>query len=237
MSVKAVLFDLDGTLLPMDLRVFFGEYFKLLTAKLAPYGYEDPKALIRTMWQGVAKVCENDGKRKNGEVFWDYFASVYGEKVREHVPVIDRFYLEEFEKVKEVCGFDPEANKTVKALKEKGLKCVIATKPIFPLQAILKRMEWAGLDKNDFEFCTSYDVCSFCKPQKEYYEEVAALLGLSTEECLMVGNDVDDDMPAEKSGMKVFLLTNHLINTDNKDISNYRQGNFQNLIEYINELI
>ena len=237
MSIKAVLFDLDGTLLPMDLKVFFGTYFKLLTAKLAPYGYEDPKALVKTMWQGVDKVCENDGKRKNSEVFWEYFASVYGESVKDHIPIIDRFYLEEFDAVKTVCGYNPDANKAVKELKGKGLKCVIATKPIFPIQAITKRMEWAGLDENDFEFCTSYDLCSFCKPQKEYFEEIASNLGISPAECLMVGNDVDDDMPAEKCGMKVFLLTNDLINKDNKDISSYRQGDFEDLIEYVNELI
>jgi FMN phosphatase YigB (HAD superfamily) len=98
-------------------------------------------------------------------------------------------------------------------------------------------MEWAGLDENDFEFCTSYDLCSFCKPQKEYFEEIASNLGISPAECLMVGNDVDDDMPAEKCGMKVFLLTNNLINKDNKDISSYKQGDFGDLIEYVNELI
>lgn len=237
MSIKAALFDLDGTLLPMNQRVFFEEYFKLLTAKLAPYGYEDPKALVKTMWQGVDRVCVNDGKRKNSEVFWEYFVSVYGENVKNHIPIIDRFYLEEFDAVKTVCGYNPEANKTVKVLKEKGLKCVIATKPIFPPQAILKRMEWAGLDGNDFELVTSYDVCNFCKPQKEYFEEIASKLGVSPEECLMVGNDVDDDMPAEESKMKVFLLTDCLINSQNKDISNYRQGSFVDLIEYVNELI
>ena len=97
MAIKAVLFDLDGTLLPMDQRAFFREYFKLLTAKLAPIGYDDPKAFVKAMWQGVDKVCNNDGKRKNCEVFWEFFSSVYGEKVKEHIPVIDQFYFEEFD--------------------------------------------------------------------------------------------------------------------------------------------
>ena len=45
MGIKVVLFDLDGTLLPMDQDVFVKTYFKGIAAKLAPYGYE-PKALI-----------------------------------------------------------------------------------------------------------------------------------------------------------------------------------------------
>lgn len=34
--IKAILFDLDGTLLPMDQDEFTKGYFNLLAAKLAP---------------------------------------------------------------------------------------------------------------------------------------------------------------------------------------------------------
>ena len=52
----------------------------------------------------------------------------------------------------------------------------------------------------------------------------------------MVGNDVDEDMIAEKLGMKVFLLTDCLLNKNGKDISGYRQGSFAELMEYISEV-
>ena len=45
MSIKAVLFDLDGTLLPMDQDVFLKSYLGSLSKKLAPAGY-DPKAIL-----------------------------------------------------------------------------------------------------------------------------------------------------------------------------------------------
>ena len=38
MKLKAVLFDLDGTLLPMDQEVFIQSYFKHLARLLAPLG-------------------------------------------------------------------------------------------------------------------------------------------------------------------------------------------------------
>ena len=60
-------------------------------------------------------------------------------------------------------------------------------------------------------------------------------LGLDPKECLMVGNDVSEDMIAEKLGMKVFLLTDCIINKENKDIDQYPNGGFQELIEYINK--
>ena len=52
----------------------------------------------------------------------------------------------------------------------------------------------------------------------------------------MVGNDVGDDMVAQELGMKVFLLTDCLINKHNVDISVYPHGSFEELMEYIRTL-
>ena len=48
LKLTTVLFDLDGTLLPMDRDVFVKDYFGRLARKLAPYGYE-PKKLIEAV--------------------------------------------------------------------------------------------------------------------------------------------------------------------------------------------
>ena len=62
-------------------------------------------------------------------------------------------------------------------------------------------------------------------------------LGVSAEECLMVGNDVGDDMVARELGMKVFLLTDCLINKNEEDISVYPNGSFTDLLDYVKTLI
>lgn len=237
MRLKAVLFDLDGTLLPMDLEEFFKEYFKLLAKKLYPYGYDDPKTLVKVVWGGVDAVQKNDGSLLNGELFWRTFRKHYGEESAEHMPVLDDFYRNEFQQLKSICGFNPDANGAIKTIKGKGLKTVVATKPIFPASAIESRMIWAGLDLNDFEYYTDYDQCRFCKPDSRYYKEIADRLGLDTAECLMVGNDVSEDMTAEQVGMKVFLLTDCLINSENKDISRYNRGGYKELLDYIEQSI
>ncbi len=237
MKIKAVLFDLDGTLLPMDLRVFFGNYFKLLAEKLAPYGYDDPKKLVKVIWGGVDEVVKNDGSRINEDVFWEFFNKEYPQNICDQKELLKDFYLNEFQKLKEVCGYNSEADKAVKAIKQKGLRTVVATKPIFPDEAILSRINWAGFCVSDFEYYTSYEKCTFCKPDVRYYKQIADKLELSPEECLMVGNDVSEDMPAEQIGMKVFLLTDCLINSENKDISHYRCGSFKELLDYVDALI
>ena len=84
---------------------------------------------------------------------------------------------------------------------------------------------------------TTYENCSYCKPNPEYYREIIKQLGVKPEECLMVGNDVGDDMVAETLGMKVFLLTDCLINNGEKDISGYPQGDFTQLFRFIDEVL
>ena len=60
---------------------------------------------------------------------------------------------------------------------------------------------------------------------------------MKPEECLMVGNDVREDMVTEQLGMKTFLLTDCLINKENIDISQYPNGGFTQLHTYLKELL
>ncbi len=235
MAVTTVLFDLDGTLLPMDQDIFIKTYFKHLAVKLAPLGYE-PQKLIQTIWNGTMAMIGNDGSRPNLDAFWEYFVQVYGQDSLGHKPIIDGFYTQEFSRVQEVCGFAPMAKEIVESLKAAEKTVVLATNPIFPAVATEKRIRWAGLTPEDFVLYTTYENSSFCKPNPKYYTEILEKIGRTPEECLMVGNDVTEDMITETMGMKVFLLTDCLINKDGKDISAYPHGSFPELKEYLTRL-
>ena len=235
MSITTILFDLDGTLLPMDQDSFVRAYFGLLAAKLGPHGYE-AQPLIKAIWAGTAAMVKNDGSKTNEAAFWDYFAGLYGENARADEPIFAEFYHTDFQKVQDVCGFDPRAAETVAALKDMGFTLVLATNPIFPAIATESRMRWAGLNQQDFVHYTTYENSSYCKPNPNYYREVLSRIGVSPENCLMVGNDATEDMVAESLGMKVFLLTDCLINKQGKDISAYPHGSFDALMDYIRTL-
>lgn len=232
--IKVVLFDLDGTLLPMDQEEFMKAYMGTMAKKLAPHGYE-PEKLAGSVWGGVKAMVLNDGSRTNEEAFWDTFCGVFGEKAREDIPIFDDYYKNEFQTVKESCGYDARAKEVVMKLKEKGYRVALATNPLFPSVATESRIKWAGLEPTDFEVFTTYECCSFCKPNPKYYLEVLEKLGVTPEECMMVGNDVTEDMMTKDLGMQVFLLTGSLINKDNKDISEYPNGGFDELLAYIEE--
>ena len=235
MQITTVLFDLDGTLLPMDQDLFLKAYLGALAKKLAPHGY-DPRQLVDAVWAGTAAMVKNDGSTSNEEAFWNRFCTVLGKDCRNDEPIFRHFYEHEFQNVKEVCGFDPRAAETVRCLKEKGLRVALATNPLFPAVATHSRVRWTRLEPEDFEHITVYENSCRCKPNPGYYRDILDTLGVTPGECLMVGNDADEDLIAETLGMKVFLLTDCLINKSEKDLTPYPRGSFSELLEYIGTL-
>lgn len=233
--LKTVMFDLDGTLLPMDQKEFTDAYFGALTGKLAAHGY-DPRAFAETMWNGIVAMMKNDGTRTNEQAFWNVFDGVFGEKSKADRHVFDEFYAVEFDGIKAHCGYSERAARAIREIKSRGLRVVLATNPFFPMVAQRKRLGWAGCDPDDFELITSYENSSACKPNPAYFAEILNKIGCTPDECIMAGNDATEDMCAEKIGMRTFLLTECLINKDDIDISVYPRGGFDELIDYIDKI-
>ena len=235
MKITTILFDLDGTLLPMDQEIFAKSYVKGLASTAASAGYE-PKEFAAAVMDGTEAMVRNTGDKTNEKAFWDTLVNIYGESVMDNYHMFDEFYLTDFQKIKGVCGFEMKAADLIKVVKEKGFRVALATNPLFPEIATASRIRWAGLNPEDFALYTTYENSSYCKPNLNYYKAILEKLDVSPEECLMVGNDVDEDMITAQLGMKVFLLTDCLINKNNIDISTYPQGSYGDLILYIEKI-
>lgn len=232
MKYEMVLFDLDGTLLPMDQKAFVNGYFKFLCKKLAPYGYQ-PEELVSAIWNGTGAMVKNTGKVTNEEAFWECFSKELGPKVFEHKYLFDDFYANEFTNAEIFCGFNKKAAETVDEIKKRGYRTALATNPIFPSVATETRIRWSGCKKEDFELYTTYENSHYCKPNPDYFLEVCERLSVDPKNCLMVGNDAREDTAAAKVGMDVFLITDCLINEDNSDIGVFPNGSFDALLEYL----
>lgn len=233
--MTTILFDLDGTLLPMQQDEFTMAYFDRLSKKLAPYGYE-PKRLIDGVWQSTKAMVMNNGKQTNEQVFWKEFAGIFGDKVYSDADKFDKFYETDFDKLKSHCSYNKQANQTIQTLKEKGFTLVLASNPIFPMAAQKKRMLWAGVNPDNFALITSYENSHYCKPNPLYYKEIIEKIGVKPGDCLMVGNDTTEDAAAMSVGVDFFLLTDCLLNNERKDISKYSRGSFMQLLNYIDKL-
>lgn len=234
--IKAVLFDLDGTLLPMDADEFIVAYYRYLNPLMEPHGYE-PQLLMDTVERGIYAMAQNDGAATNETVFWRVFEQQYGERSKADRPLLDRFYRDEFGKIAAICHPTPYAKQAVDRIKKSGCRIVLATNPFFPAVATEQRICWAGLEPSDFERYTTYEDTYHCKPNLDYYRDILNALDLRADECLMVGNDVGEDMIARDLGMQVFLLTDHLINRKDADISAYPHGSFPELLQFLDTLL
>ena len=208
-----IFLDLDGTLLTMSQDDFIGSYFKLLTTRLAPMGFE-PRAVIDALWKGTGAMVQNDGTLPNSARFWEYFSRAFGLSASAAASAraqCDDFYSREFNEVGKLNAPTGDAPaRAVRALKEKGYRVVLATNPVFPAVALDTRLGWIGLRPSDFELCTHYENSGYCKPNLEYYRELCRRLGVSPSDCMMVGNSIKEDMCAARLGMETYLVTGYI---------------------------
>jgi len=231
-EITTILFDMDGTLLPMELEHFTKTYFQLLAKKAAPYGYE-LESLVAAVWKGTKAMVQNDGSIPNDQRFWKVFAGELGEDILALRPVFDQFYADEFNGAKTATRENPLAKRAVEGAKRAGLRVILATNPLFPAVGVATRLRWVGLASEDFSYVTSYENSSYCKPNPAYYTQLLERTGKRPGECLMVGNDVREDvLAAQQAGLRAYLVTDCLENAHGDDISGLDRGSFGELMKF-----
>ncbi len=233
--ITTVMFDMDGTLIPFEQDEFIKAYFGELCKKLAPLGYE-PKHTVDSIWAGTRAMIKNDGTRLNSELFWEVFNSM-NEGMPDAKPLCDEFYTKEFNRAQSIVKYSVDRKPLIDRLRAKGLKVVLATNPLFPSDGMNTRMSWVGLSPENFDHVTHYDNSTYCKPFPGYFKEIMGRLGVQPEECIMIGNSVQDDMAAVKAGLKVFLVPEFLENPQNADYSALPQGTLDEAVEYVMSLL
>jgi FMN phosphatase YigB (HAD superfamily) len=87
-----------------------------------------------------------------------------------------------------------------------GMRVAVATNPIFPLEAVRHRLDWAGLGDLPVHVITTYEVMHATKPLPAYFRETAEMLGVEPRACLMVGDDPLLDLPAADVGMRTYYV-------------------------------
>lgn len=235
MKFKAILFDMDGTLVPMDTHTFTSGYFKFLFKKLAPYGV-DPNTFPRNMWAGVAAMVKNDGSITNEEAFWKVFEKLTGlDKEVINAQCLD-FYGNEFQQAKQFTEENPLAKEAIRIAREKADLVILATNPLFPMVGQYTRMSWVDLKPSDFDLITSYEEDRYCKPNPMYFTSVCQRMGIDPKDCLMIGNDENEDMYAgAQAGLNCYLVTNWMIPSEEHPWSGPK-GTFAELVEMLKSL-
>lgn len=237
-DIKAVLFDLDGTLLDIDIDFFLQKYFERMVALARQFGIAGHDSLVQHIWRSTeAMIANKDVHRTNQEVFEEAFFRDFPEPPETMKPFFDHFYEYSFASLKDCCQPYPLVADIMAKVFAKGLRVVIATNPLFPLTALQHRLNWAGVGSFPYELITSYEVMHFTKPHVEYYHEIIDFLGLKPGECLMVGNDVYEDLSAARTGMKTFLLKERLLNHHNLPVKADWEGYLPDLANLVDKIV
>lgn len=233
--MKAILFDLDGTLLPLDEKLFVDIYFTELSKVFSEYNIESNK-LVEAIWTATHEIIKNDGKKTNEEAFWEKFKSIINIDLSNVKEVLEKFYANEFfTKLKKCSAENNLAKVAVNLAKKNGRKVVLATNPVFPIDALV-RLKWTGLDIDDFDYVTHYSNSSFSKPNPKYYLDLCEKLDVEPKECLMIGNDERQDIfAASSAGMNCYLVTDYLYTYPECKV-NCEKGSFKDLIEKLKVL-
>lgn len=230
---KAVLFDLDGTLLNIDMDYFLKHYFRKMVELAAKMGYKEGNRLVNQVWRSTeVMIADLDPKSSNEEIFMRDFCQSWPYSPEEITSFFGRYYQECFPRLEGFCSPFPGIPEMVNYIIKQDLKVVIATNAVFPMSALQERIRWAGLGDHDFELVTSYEIMHFCKPHVQYYEEIAEKIGVNPGECLMIGNDTGEDLPASKIGMKTFLVEDMLIDKGSTHQPDWR-GRLPDLFEFV----
>lgn len=226
--IKAILFDLDGTLLPMNDEEFISTYFKLLCNKFSNSGYE-PNKLKQTILNGTYIMMQNNGSKTNEQAFWDYFVNIYGEEKLTDKLLFDNFYLNEFKQVKNICKENNKAKNLINFCKENFEYVILATSPVFPKSAVLTRMNFINLTEKDFDLITTYEDFHYAKPNPNYFLEILNKFNLKPDEAIMFGNsELEDFYGATKAGIKTYIVGDNIVK-DNKNTYSYTHIKFDEI--------
>jgi len=207
--LKAVLFDLDDTLLGNSMGTFLPAYFQALTRYLEHL--IPPERLIAQLMRATEAMDANHNRQVTNE---EAFAAVFYPALKPDRLTLERafrrFYAQEFPKLQRLTKRRREARLLVEWAFERDLQVAVATNPLFPRVAVQQRLAWADVSVDDFSYAlvTTYENMHATKSHPAYYREILTRLGCHPGECLMVGDSWEMDvLSASAVGLHVYWIT------------------------------
>jgi HAD superfamily hydrolase (TIGR01549 family) len=234
--ITHLLVDLDDTLLQNSMEIFAPPYYKALSTYLAEQ--VSPQVMLPKLLEGTEAMMKNSDPTTTLEHAFDLVfypgIGLSKEKIR---PCLEEFYDTIFPTLKKYTNEIPAAKVMISEALQLGLKIIVATNPLFPLKAIRHRLEWAGLPPKDIPYTlvACYETFHFTKPNPAYYKEILDKVNITSEECVMVGNDLEMDIqPAKSIGIKCFRIENDSTASNRKN--GYTSGMQDQVIPWIKSL-
>lgn len=234
--IKAILFDLDGTLLNVEMDAYISGYVRGLASH-----FSDLANRCRFADTVVATAFDllkaDQGEQTMEELFLNLLEErlgIEGALFRER---LNQFCHNGLQRLAPLVRPFPKARRILQECFDNGLRVIVATNPVFPRPVVEARLKWGQLDDFPFELITSYENSRYCKPHRQYFEDILSSQGLNPQQSMMVGNDTEYDMPAQRAGITTFLLDTCLIDRHNRSAHADFRGSHQDLLELVRCII
>jgi len=230
-KIKFLLLDLDGTLIKFDLNIFIQNYLRLIQNSFShlPFARSVPDWILG----GTGVMLNSIETITNKDKFLYYFQEKSRLSESEIWEIFLHFYNTDYNRLKEITQPVEGASSFLELAVENEYVLVLATQPVFPEIAIRKRLLWAGLEHIPFQFITHIENMYASKPHRLYFDQILKMLKAKSDECLMIGNDIDMDMAAKNSEIRTFYLQTDSceaeINIENADYC----GDFDKLADIL----
>ncbi len=233
---KLIMSDLDNTLLPIYTQDRFADiWFRDIAKKFALHGL-DMRLGLEAISRGIRAMLYNESGKKNIDIFYEKAYEVSGYTEAQLAPVMVDYYTTTFENVYDLTLPNPYAVRIAELMREKARYAVVATMPVFTIEAVEARMRWVGLKPEMFDHVTTAVSSSWSKPNPLYFQEILDRFDVLPEEALMIGNDVREDMrPCKELGVDTFLVTNYMI-THDLPYDEFRRGSYVDLVAFLEAL-
>lgn len=233
-----LLLDLDDTLLTNPLETFMPAYIHLLSAALSEF--IDPGKMVPQLLRATDLMIEKNVPCGTLEQVFDAnFYAPLGVHKSDLAAVISQYYSTAYQQLRNGTSIRPQAKILMDHAFSRGWTVVIATNPLFPRQAILSRLEWAGIPLSEYPYAlvTTFETMHFAKPNPAYYAEILSQLGWVEQPVCMVGNSLNEDLlPAARIG-----IPGYWINGENEKLSTMlpessRTGKLEEIIPCLDEI-
>lgn len=233
--IKTIFFDLDGTLLPLEMDDFMRSYFGGVSKVFNEIGLP-LKETTQAFMISTNAMINNDGTKTNEQQFWDTFSSLVDHQHLNLHSIFENFYTTQFQDYQSHTSQVEGLNQALVVLKAKGYRLFLATNPLFPRIATQSRVKWAGLDESLFDEITTYEDYHYSKPDVRYYQEIIEKFDLDPKEILMVGNDAQEDLVIKELGIPTYLITDHLIDRSSGAYESDYSGTMSEFLEFLTKL-
>lgn len=207
MKYKNVLIDLDGTILNANRGLFILFTARFLMVRFRKiFGW---RTLVPSIKQAIEEMMQNDPR--SGMTNFEYLLCLLerssGKKREDILGPLWDFYRLDYPRLKKFCSPVPGAKSAIEMMRAKGHTLYLATNPIWPRECVELRLQWSGVPLNTFKAITHSENWNCCKPNVEYYRQILQRWDLDPNQCLMIGDSVSKDRPAEKIGINVIILS------------------------------